>query len=152
MERTTFLHAGANSGKLKVILLISEWMWVGKWGVAIYFSSQDPKVCCTLRMSQWIELIFACWVWCNSFLLDQHWTLYLLTFKCQSTVVVLVKAPVAARRILWNRVCPSSHPAVCLISLNFNIILETLMKLYVTEPEYLEKIFFAPKIGDIGQK
>ena len=31
-----------------------------------------------------------------------------LTFKCQSTAIVLVRPQAVAGRILWNRVCPSS--------------------------------------------
>ena len=34
MEWTDFLHAGVNSGKLKVISIIFRWMW-SKLGVAI---------------------------------------------------------------------------------------------------------------------
>ena len=36
-----------------------------------------------------------------------------LTFKCQSTAVVFFGPLAVARRVLWNRVCPSFHPAVC---------------------------------------
>ena len=42
----------------------------------LLFSSQDSKICCILRMSVWIELIF-CMLWYKIFLLDQHRTLYL---------------------------------------------------------------------------
>ena len=35
MECTEFLHGGANSGKLKFISLIFEWVW-SKMGIAIY--------------------------------------------------------------------------------------------------------------------
>ena len=101
-------------------------MGVVKIGRGHLFSSQDTKICFILRMSVWIELIF-----------------------CMLTVV------------LWNRVCLSCRPAVCLgvfleldhkISLNFCMVIKTLMKLCVTELEFLEKSFFAPKIGEIGQK
>ena len=36
-----------------------------------------------------------------------------LTFKCQSSAVVLVGPLAVARRVLWNRVCLTFHPAVC---------------------------------------
>ena len=42
MEWTDFLHAGANLGKLKVILLIFEWVW-SKMDVAIYLVIKTLK-------------------------------------------------------------------------------------------------------------
>ena len=46
-----------------------RWVWS--------FRSWDRKTCCILRISLWIELIFECWLWWNSFWLDQHCTLYI---------------------------------------------------------------------------
>ena len=64
--------------------------WVG-------VSLLDLKICCILKTSLWIEVIFdmPCWLWCNSFWLD--WVLIYLNFKCQSTAVALVGYPVVAR-------------------------------------------------------
>ena len=45
MERTDFLHAGANSGKLKVISMILGWAW-----------SRDPKTCGMIRMN-WADFL-----------------------------------------------------------------------------------------------
>ena len=56
---------------------------------------------------------FACRLWCKNFWLDQHHTLYLWLFKCQSTEVVLNGAPVVGGRVLWNRVCLTICSAVC---------------------------------------
>ena len=35
--------------------------------------------------------------------------------------------------------------------LNFGLVVETFIKLFLTEPDFLEN-FFAPKIGEMGQK
>ena len=35
--------------------------------------------------------------------------------------------------------------------LNFGLVVKTLIKLFLTEPDFLEN-FFAPKIGEMGQK
>ena len=53
MEWTDFLHTGGNSWKLKVILMIFEWVW-SKTDLAI-FSTWHSKICV---MSLWIELSF----------------------------------------------------------------------------------------------
>ena len=37
-------------------------------------------------------------------------------------------------------------------SLNFGMVLETLIKLFVTELDFLGKFFLPAKIGEIGQK
>ena len=52
MEWDDFLHAGANSGKLRVVSVIFRWMWSksGVWP----FSSWVPKI---FWMSLWIELM-----------------------------------------------------------------------------------------------
>ena len=86
----------SNSVKLKVISVICGWTW---WVQS--FSLRNPKICRNLGISIWIELIFACWLWCNNFWLNQYRT-YIL-FKCQSTAVELVNPQAVAWRILWNR-------------------------------------------------
>ena len=140
-----FVHVGANSGKQKVHSVIFRWVWP--------FSSWGSK---SLVFSEWVfELswFFAWQMWYNGFCLDQHRTLY-LWLKCYSTAVLLVGPLAAARRVLWNRVCPSFHPAIFLdvflelddlISLNFSMVLETLIKLCVTDLDILEKLFLPPK-------
>ena len=55
IEWTDFLHAGADWGKLKVISLISEWVW----------SKSVWPVCETLESAEWVyELsgFFACYL------------------------------------------------------------------------------------------
>ena len=83
------------------------------------------------------------------------------TFKCQSTAVVLVRPLVVAGRILWSRVCTSFHPPICLgvfleldheILLNSGMVLETLMKLCMTEPESSKKNCFCSKNNGNGPK
>ena len=140
-----FVHVGANSGKQKVHSVIFRWVWP--------FSSWGSK---SLVFSEWVfELswFFAWQMWYNGFCLDQHRTLY-LWLKCYSTAVLLVGPLAAARRVLWNRVCPSFHPAIFLdvflelddlISLNFGMVLDTLIKLCVTDLDILEKLFLPPK-------
>ena len=140
-----FVHVGANSGKQKVHSVIFRWVWP--------FSSWGSK---SLVFSEWVfELswFFAWQMWYNGFCLDQHRTLY-LWLKCYSTAVLLVGPLAAVRRVLWNRVCPSFHPAIFLdvflelddlISLNFSMVLETLIKLCVTDLDILEKLFLPPK-------
>ena len=39
-----------------------------------------------------------------------------------------------------------------MLSITFGMVLETLMKLCMTEPDFLEEKIFAPKIGKIDQK
>ena len=83
-----------------------------------------------------------------------------LTFKWQFTAVLLVRPMAVAGRILWNRVCPSFPPDVCVgvflkldhyISLNFGMVPEILKKLCITT-RFHRKTFFVPKIGKMGQK
>ena len=140
-----FVHVGANSGKQKVHSVIFRWVWP--------FSSWGSK---SLVFSEWVfELswFFAWQMWYNGFCLDQHRTLY-LWLKCYSTAVLLVGPLAAARRVLWNRVCPSFHHAIFLdvflelddlISLNFGMVLDTLIKLCVTDLDILERLFLPPK-------
>ena len=140
-----FVHVGANSGKQKVHSVIFRWVWP--------FSSWGSK---SLVFSEWVfELswFFAWQMRYNGFCLDQHRTLY-LWLKCYSTAVLLVGPLAAARRVLWNRVCPSFHHAIFLdvflelddlISLNFGMVLDTLIKLCVTDLDILEKLFLPPK-------
>ena len=51
--------------------------WVGVVKRGHLFNSQNTKICCILRMSVWIELIFCILTVMQHFLLDQHRTLYL---------------------------------------------------------------------------
>ena len=57
--------------------------------------------------------------------------------------------------------CPSFRPTVCLgvflqldpnISLNFGMVLKTLVKLYMTEPDFLGKLFLAQKLEKWAKK
>ena len=107
-----------------------------------------------LESADWVyELswLFACWLWCNNFWLDQHHTLS-LTFKCQSTAVVLVRPLVVAGRILWNKVSFSFPADICLgVVLNWIIRFlwifpwcQKPMKLYMTA-RFFGKTFFLPK-------
>ena len=80
------------------------------------------------------------------------------------TFKMLIKPQVVARRVLWNRVCPLFclpvhlliHPPFDVSTgplfffLNFGMVLETDMKLYVTARFYFKKI--ASKIRKMGQK
>ena len=85
-----------------------------------------------------------------------------LTFKCQSTVVILDRPPAVAVRILGNKVSvlPSYRVSGCCIgigSLDFSKFWHGARKPYVvvrdTAGDFtVEKTFFAPKIGEIGQK
>ena len=78
-----------------------------------------------------------------------------LTFTSQSTAVVLFSPLLVAGRILWNRVCLSFPPDICQsvfleldheISLNFAMVLETLMKLCTTA-RFFGRTFFLQKLG-----
>ena len=78
-----------------------------------------------------------------------------LTFKCQSTAAVLVSRPAVAESILWNRVCPSFPLDICQgvflefnheISLDFAMVLETLIKLWFTA-RFFGKTFLLQKLG-----
>ena len=83
------------------------------------------------------------------------------TFKCQSTDSVLFRSLLVTGRALWTRSCLPFHPAIFpgvslewhleWLSLNFAMILETLIKLWVTESDFLEKLF-CPKIWIMEQK
>ena len=75
-NKLIFLHAGTNSGKLKVISMICGWAWSKNGSGHLVH-----------------QTLF------NNFWLDQHCT-QCLSFKCQSIAVVLVRLPVVARRIL----------------------------------------------------
>ena len=57
MEWSDFLHAGANSGKLK-IYFTDIWVTVVNIKCGHLFSLQDTKICPALRQIVWIELIF----------------------------------------------------------------------------------------------
>ena len=65
--------------------------------------------------------------------------------------------PAVAERILWIRVCQSICPEVFLglanwFFLKLSMVLEALVVLYITEPDFLKKIFLPQKMGKMGQK
>ena len=118
----------------------------------------------TLKSAEWIyglSWFFACWLWCNHFLLDWHWTFYFWLLNADLLRLYIFLNPlVVPGRILWNRVCSSFPPDICLsvflefdheISLDFSSVIETLMKLCMTT-RFVWKIFFVPNIGEMGQK
>ena len=82
-----------------------------------------------------------------------------LTFKCQSTAVVLVIPTTVAERVLWNRVSLSFHCAICLgvfLELDHEI---SVFRYGVRNPyevvcntQILWENFLYPKIGETGQK
>ena len=118
-------------GVASLVLGLENWLYLKKKLM------EDPKICEWVYGLSWF---FACWQWCNNFWLDKHHFLF-LTFTCQSTTVVLVSPLSVAGKILWNRVCLSFPPGICQgvflelgheISLNFAMVLETLMKLWMT--------------------
>ena len=75
-------------------------------------SSWDPKICCSSRISVWIELIFCMLNMMQLFFVRPTLQSISLTSKCKSTAVIRVGPPVVARRVLWNRVClPSNLPS-----------------------------------------
>ena len=93
-----------------------NYFWVAVVKYLRPFSSWDPNICCILKWVYELRLIFTCWLWWNNnnFWLDQHFTLSIsFTFKCHSAAVVLVGPTTVAGRVLWNRVSPSFHPAIC---------------------------------------
>ena len=73
-----------------------------------------------------------------------------------TTIHMFVGPPVVEGRVLGNKVCLSFCPSVCpgvfleldhLIFLNFSIVLDTLIKLCMTEPNFLEKLFLIQTLG-----
>ena len=72
-------------------------------------------------------------------------------------VGTLLGPPGVAGRVLQNRVCPSfclsfylSRHLLGIVSLvfcNFGMVLETHLKLCVTDPDFLEKLFLPKKLG-----
>ena len=81
----------------------------------------------------------------------QHRTLYLWLLNASLQQLYLLDALAVAGRVLWNRICLSScsatWPVVFLeldhqISLNFAMVLETLIKLCVTGLGFLGKRFW----------
>ena len=79
----------------------------------------------------------------------------------------LVGPPALVGRVLWNRVWASFRPwvlppvrvfslnSIIIFFLNFGMMLETHTKLCMTEPDFLEKKFLPPKLGEwtkMGQK
>ena len=114
----------------------------------------------TLKSAEWVyklSLFFACWLWCNNFWLRPTLYSISLTLKCQFTAV---RPPAVAGRILWNSVCPSLPPDICVgvflkfdhySSLNFGMVPETFKKLCITT-WFCGKTILAPKIVEVGQK
>ena len=92
-------------------------------------------------------------------MLRPTWYSKSLTFKCYSVAVILAGSWVVAGIVQWNRIWPSFCPATCLgvfldmdhlFSQNFVMVLETLIKLCVTELNFSWKNFFCPKIWGNG--
>ena len=85
-----------------------------------------------LKFAEWVYVLswfFACWLCWNNFWLDK---------PCICFTFLPVRPLAVARRILLNRVCPSLFPAISVgvfleldyyISLDFGMVLETLVKL-----------------------
>ena len=82
-----------------------------------------------------------------------------LTFKWQSTEVVLVAPLTVGRSVLWNRVCPCFHRAVCWIvfweldhkvSLNFGMLPRKPYQ--VVHARFFGETFFAPRNWGNGPK
>ena len=88
-------------------------IWTCSWGQkwAWSFDSLDPEIC---WISLKIELIFCMMIVIRYFFIRPTSHFLFLTFKCKSTAVVLVSPLAVAWRILWNRVCPSFPPDICL--------------------------------------
>ena len=123
------MHAGANSGNLKIISLISEW---SKMCVAVYLVHEALKSAAYWEWKHELSWFFACWLWCNNFWLDQHRILYLRPLNAS-----LIRPPAVSGRILWNRVCLSFCPVTSVgvfleldhwIYLNFGMVLENWAK------------------------
>ena len=100
-----------------------------------------------------LKLIFCMLTVMQQLLVRQTLYSIYLTSKCQFFAVLLVKPMVVAGMILWNRVCPSLPPDICLgvflkldhwISLNCGMVPETLKKLCAQQLNFAEKW---PKIG-----
>ena len=108
MEWNGFLHAHANSGKLKVYSMIFGLAW-SKMGMAVY-SLWGHKIFCILRIGLWIELIFCKLTVMQLFLVRPTSYSTSLTFKCHSAAVVLAVSRAVAGRIQWNRICSSICP------------------------------------------
>ena len=140
MEWTDFFACWCKSRKTKSNF---NYFWVD--GVK---SECDHLIHETLKSAEWvwIELVFCRLTVMQYFLVRPTSYSICLTFKCQFTAVLLVKPLAVAGRILWNRVCSSLPPGICLgvflkldhyISLNFGMMPEN---------------FLPPKIGKMGQK
>ena len=142
-------------GTLK-LAVSQEWIDAMNWFLVCWCKFKNTKSCFNdflvgqvkngyghlvheiLKSAEWaygLSWFFACWLWCNNFWLDQHRTFVSLTFKCQSTGVVLGSPLVVAGRILWNRVNLSFLPDICQsvfvkfdheVFLNFAMVLEKL--------------------------
>ena len=73
-----------------------------------------PKSAISYECIYQLNWFFACLLWYNNFWLDQHRTLYLwLSNVSLLQLYVLVPAPSVAGRVLWNKIFPFFHPAIC---------------------------------------
>ena len=115
------------------------------------FSSWDPKICFTLRMSLWIELIF-CILWYEDILylwlrhfaaVDRRVWRGILSalLSCRLSGCIIIKFGSS------NCLVVLSSKLDHQVSLNFDMVLETLIKFYVTNPEFLEKLFLPQKVS-----
>ena len=83
--------------------------WVD--AVKIRCGHLDPKI---FWISLWIEQIFFMLTVMQQPLVRPTLYSISLIFKCQLTAVLLIKPMVVAGKVLWNRVCPSLPPDICL--------------------------------------
>ena len=69
-----------------------------------------------LKSAEWfyeLSSFFACWLWCNNFWLDQQSYSISLTFKCQSTAIVLVRPLAVAGNPFSLSILSSRHLSGC---------------------------------------
>ena len=134
-----------------------------KW--AWSFSSWDPKICCILRMSLWIELVFACRLWCNNF----NCTLYLWRLNATLLQLYLLTPPPHPPSSCSNwkdpmkgsvkgqSILPSCHLSMCfpwIGSLDFSKFQHGARNFYEVVCDrawFFGKTFFAPEIEEMGQ-
>ena len=70
----------------------------------------------TLKSAEWeyeLSWFFACWLQCNNFG-KTNIVFYIFVLNIQITAVLLVKTMAVAGMILWNMICPSLPPHICL--------------------------------------
>ena len=106
------------------------------------------------------KLCWNCWIQlCQINLLHNRKSL-LQTATSITKMGNIIGSSSVARRVLWNRVCPSFRspfrPSICpgilldlyhYLFLNFGMVLETHMKLCVTELDFPGKFFLPQKWG-----